>query len=114
VCFADSGVKRHAGRLAKMTYEELKAAMDQLVEYLYRFYVDLDDVTEWSEYSYTIEAGGHHWAYKAGDRVPAIAPIPGLYMQGYTTDTQSAYYEAEEYSAVAVADLILDRLGGAH
>jgi phytoene dehydrogenase-like protein len=113
VCFADSGVKREGGRLAKMTYEELKAEMDQLVDYLYSFYADLDDIVEWSEYSYTIEAGGHHWAYKAGDRVPVIAPIPGLYMQGYTTDTQSAYYEAEEYSAVSVADLVLNRLSGA-
>jgi hypothetical protein len=110
VCFADSGVKREHGRLAKMRYEELKVEMDRLVDYLYSFYSDLDEIVEWAEYSYTIEAGGHHWAYKAGDRVPAQAPIPGLYMQGYTTDTQSAYYEAEEYSAVSIADLVLEKL----
>lgn len=110
LCFADNGTKREDGRLARMTFEELKANMDVLVRYVYDFYDGLDALVEWSEYSYTIEAGGHHWAYKAGDRVPVKGPLPGLFMQGYTTDTKYAYYEAEEYSAVAVADMVIEHI----
>ncbi|MDQ0382741.1 phytoene desaturase family protein [Amycolatopsis thermophila] len=110
VCYADDGTKRVDGRMVPHSYEELKPGLERLVDYVYEFYANLEEIVEWSEVYYTTEAGGHHWAYKPGARVPKVSPIPGLYLQGYTTDTSYAYYEAEEYSALDVVDTVLAAL----
>jgi phytoene dehydrogenase-like protein len=91
-----------------MTYDEARQRMERLVDYIRGYYIDLADVIEWYEYEWLPEPHGMSWSLKTGERAPMRTPVDGLFLAGYTTDVLGIDYDAEAYSAMKVADMILE------
>jgi hypothetical protein len=91
-----------------LTFDEARAQIARLADYVRSYYVDLEDVVEWHEFAWITEPCMMSWQLKPGDRVASRTPIDGLYLEGFTTDVVGVDYDAEAYSALRVADMVLE------
>ena len=89
------------------TYPQLKDKLSVLVDYLGRFYSDLEAKTDWVEHQWYPESSWFEVALATGWRPQPQTPVPGFFLCGYTTDTNGTSFALDANSAMAVADILL-------
>ncbi len=94
-------------RVEHGTYPQLKDKLSVLVDYLGRFYSDLEAKTDWVEHQWYPESSWFEVAFTTGWRPQPQTPVPGFFLCGYTTDTNGTSFALDANSAMAVADILL-------
>lgn len=101
------------------TWPEAKAEIDVSLEYLRKFYRDLDECVEWSHYHWVEAPQVHAWAFKPVLGHPVkVSTIEGLYCASASAEVQSRSREgmgifsaAEGAAALEAVELITQEYG---
>ncbi|TMA70374.1 MAG: NAD(P)/FAD-dependent oxidoreductase [Deltaproteobacteria bacterium] len=100
------------GSTAGQPWTAARAALDEAIAYLRRFYADLDACLEWSAYQYVTAPQSMSWAWapvvRHGLEVPGI---DGLYLASSTLEAPAAVLDIGAYAGLAAARRALARLG---
>src|SRR5439155_7342324 len=101
------------GSTAGQPWTATRAALDEAVAYLHRFYADLDTCLEWSAYQYVTAPQSMSWAWapvvRHGLEVPGI---DGLYLASSTLEARAAVLDIGAYAGLEAPLRALARLGG--
>ncbi|MDD5094645.1 MAG: hypothetical protein PHV74_09735 [Dehalococcoidia bacterium] len=91
------------------SWEEAKARLHAVKDHLHRYYSDLDEITEWTNYQWCkIWATSNYWG--TVPRSPLqIDGLDGLFFAGSTAEVAGQFQDVEDNSALQVAELILQR-----
>jgi len=99
------------GSTAAQPWTAAKAAIDDAVAYLHRFYADLDACHEWSSYRYVTAPQSMSWAWAPVVRHDLEVPgIDGLYLAASTLEAPAAVLDIGAYAGREAAHRALARL----
>jgi hypothetical protein len=88
-------------------WQDARAAVDRIIEYVRWYYTDLDECVEWSRYQYLSGPEMRACYLKPVARHPVKVPtVEGLYMAGCTSEGQGAYQDLECEAALAAVELV--------
>jgi phytoene dehydrogenase-like protein len=88
-------------------FAEAQRDIDINVDYLRKFYVDLDECLDWSEYQHVQAPQVVSWYLRPIRRHPVkVATIPGFYCASATAETPGVWASAEISSALAAVELV--------
>lgn len=86
-------------------FAEAKRDIDINLDYMRKFYVDLDDCIEWSEYQHVKAQQVHAWYLRPLYRHPVkVASIPGFYCASATAEVPGVWASAEISAALAAVE----------
>ena len=93
------------------SFRDARQSIDMNLEYLRRYYSDLDECVEWSSYQYIAAPQYLSWYGKPVRRHPvAVSTIGGLYVASSSAETRGAWLDSECAAALAaIAQLEADR-----
>jgi phytoene dehydrogenase-like protein len=107
VGYGTSGI-RAKGHEPFKSFEEAKEKLDIVLTYIREFYLDLDQIIEWSAYFLNKAPTINNWMWTGLKRVPLKAPtIKGLYFVGTSVEALGAIQDIDANAAMQVADLII-------
>ena len=99
------------GSTAGQPWSAARAALDESIAYLHRFYADLDACLEWSAYQYVTAPQSMSWAWapvvRHGLEVPGI---DGLYLASSTLEAPAAVLDIGAYAGREAARRALGHL----
>ena len=99
------------GSTAGQPWSAARAALDESIAYLHRFYADLDACLEWSTYQYVTAPQSMSWAWapvvRHGLEVPGI---DGLYLASSTLEAPAAVLDIGAYGGREAARRALGHL----
>src|SRR2546425_172410 len=99
------------GSTAGQPWSAARAALDEAIAYLHRFYADLDACLEWSTYQYVTAPQSMSWAWapvvRHGLEVPGI---DGLYLASSTLEAPAAVLDIGAYAGREAARRALGHL----
>lgn len=105
LCAEAVGRSNQPGRQWR-NWQEAKQAIDSIVEYLHRYYSDLEECTEWSTYQSTTPPSISTWYTKPVFRHPVkIETLDGLYMASATAEGDGSWIDIEAGSALLAVKL---------
>ncbi len=88
-----------------------RAEIDEAIDYLRRFYADLDEVTEWSAYQYVAAPQATSWIWaplgRHGVEVPGLR---GLLLAGSTVEAPAGVVDLAAWAGLAAARRALELL----
>ena len=92
------------GSTAGQPWTAARAELDEAIDYLRRFYADLDACVEWSAYQYVAAPQSTSWAWAPLRRHGLEAPgIQGLLLAGSTLEAPAAVVDVGAYAGLAAA-----------
>ena len=97
----------YGGSPDESDYDRLRTGVAEVIRYARRYYVDLEEKTEWSEIQLRDKPAAITWLFSANERVPVRSPIEGLYFASSTSEAPGYDQQMEANAALAVCDLIL-------
>ena len=96
------------GSTAGQPWTAARAQLDAAIDYLGRFYADLDDCREWSAYQYVTAPQSMSWAWAPVRRHALTVPtIRGLYLAGSTLEAPAAIVDLGAYAGREAARRVL-------
>ena len=99
------------GSTAAQPWTAAKAAIDDAIAYLHRFYADLDTCLEWSAYRYVTAPQSMSWAWAPVVRHDLEVPgVDGLYLAASTLEAPAAVLDIGAYAGREAAHRALVRL----
>ena len=99
------------GSTAAQPWTAAKAAIDDAIAYLHRFYADLDTCIEWSAYRYVTAPQSMSWAWAPVVRHDLEVPgVDGLYLAASTLEAPAAVLDIGAYAGREAAHRALVRL----
>jgi phytoene dehydrogenase-like protein len=100
------------GSTAGQPWTAARAEIDEAVDYLRRFYADLDACLEWSAYQYVAAPQSMSWAWAPILRHALEVPgLDGLLLATSTLEAEAAVVDLGAYAGLAAARRALSRLG---
>jgi len=107
VGYGTSGIQAKGHQPFK-SFQEAKEKLDTILTYLKEFYLDLDQLIEWSGYFINKAPTINNWMWSGQRRVPLRAPtLKGLYFVGTSVEVPGAIQDIDANSALQVAELVL-------
>ena len=98
------------GSTAGQPWTRARAELDDSIEYLHRFYRDLDQSIAWSSYHYVAAPQSTSWAWAPVRRHDLeVAGIDGLFLAGSTLEAPAAIVDVGAYAGLTAARRILER-----
>ena len=92
------------GSTASESWTGARARLDQAIEYLHRFYADLDATIEWSAYQYVTAPQTASWAWAPIRRHGLTVPgIRGLYLAGSTVEAPAGIVDVGAWAGMEAA-----------
>ena len=89
---------------ASESWTGARARLDQAIEYLHRFYADLDATIEWSAYQYVTAPQTASWAWAPIRRHGLTVPgIRGLYLAGSTVEAPAGIVDVGAWAGMEAA-----------
>ena len=89
------------------SWREARQSIDLDVDYLHRYYEDLDDCLEWSQYQYVTAPQYLSWFAKPVRRHPVgVSTIGGLYVASSSAETTGSWLDAEAAAALKAVALV--------
>jgi phytoene dehydrogenase-like protein len=96
------------GSTAGQPWSRARAQLDQAIDYLGRFYADLEACLEWSAYQYVAAPQTMSWAWAPVRRHALTVPtIRGLYLAGSTLEAPAAIVDLGAYAGLEAARSVL-------
>lgn len=87
-----------------------RAHLDMAIDYLRRYYADLDDCIEWSSYQYVTAPQSMSWSWAPVKRHGLTVPgIDGLLLAASTLEAPAGIVDISAYAGRAAAAAVLDR-----
>jgi len=100
------------GEFRYRNFAEAKSYIDANLDYIRKFYLDLDDCIEWSDYQFQTHGAWPGWHLKPIRRHPVkISTITGLYLASGTAEGKGEWSDAEPEAALAVVQLVEEDCG---
>jgi len=94
------------------TWADARETIDRCVDYLHRYYGDLDERVEWSSYQYCTPPQYLSWYAKPAYRHPVkVSTIAGLYVASSSAEGHGAWVDSECASALTAVDLADEERG---
>jgi phytoene dehydrogenase-like protein len=88
-------------------WSDAKAAIQQTVDYLHHFYLDLEDCTEWSAFQYVPPPQANTWFLKPVYRHPVkVYTVDGLYCVASSAESFGGWLGDQVENALAATDMI--------
>jgi phytoene dehydrogenase-like protein len=92
------------GSTASESWTGARGRLDQAIEYLHRFYADLDATIEWSAYQYVTAPQTASWAWAPIRRHGLTVPgIRGLYLAGSTVEAPAGIVDVGAWAGMEAA-----------
>jgi len=92
------------GSTAGQPWTVARAELDEAIDYLRRFYADLDACIEWSAYQYVAAPQSTSWAWAPIARHQLEVPgIDGLLLAGSTLEARAAVVDVGAYAGLSAA-----------
>ena len=99
------------GSTAGQPWTAARAQIDQAIEYLRRFYTDLESCIEWKSYQYVTAPQSMSWAWAPMRRHGLTVPgIRGLLLAGSTLEAPAAIVDLAAYAGREAARVALELL----
>jgi thioredoxin reductase len=88
------------------SWAEAKRAINSIVDYLHRYYADLEECTEWSSYQSTTPPSISSWYTKPVFRHPVkVETLDGLYVASASAEGDGSWIDVEAGSALLAVEL---------
>lgn len=91
------------GSTAGQPWTRARAEIDAAIDYLRRFYSDLDDCLEWSAYQYVAAPQSTSWYWAPVPRHPVEGPISGLLLAGSTVEAPAGIVDLAAWAGLEAA-----------
>ncbi len=98
------------GSTAGPSWTAARAHLDMAIDYLRRYYADLDDCIEWSAYHHVEAPQSMSWSWAPVERHGLTVPgIDGLLLAAATLEAPAGIVDISAYAGRAAADAVLGR-----
>lgn len=100
------------GTTAGPPWTAARAHLDLAIDYLRRYYADLDDCIEWSAYQHVAAPQAMSWSWAPVERHGLTVPgIDGLLLAATTIEARAGIVDIGAYAGLAAARAILEQKG---